>query len=136
MVPPKISSLQQRKIEVLVAKWTGKLTWDAIVQKIALEIGLVTTRQTLCTYTGIYTSYKKRKAELRGATPSLYTKITASDVKLVEQVDSLKAQVKVLERSNAEQLRMIDRMLSNASAMPGVDLNALIRRRSEEMHNA
>lgn len=135
MVIPKISALQQRKIEVLLAKWTGKLTWEALVTKVALELGLKATRQTLCTYTGINTAYKNRKAQLRGATPSLYSKITASDVKMVEQIDHLKAEIAVLERNNAEQLRMIERMLSNASDIPNLDLNDLVRRRSEEIRN-
>ncbi len=135
MVIPKISAQQQRKIEVLLAKWTGKLTWDALVIRIALELGLKITRQTLCTYTGINTAYKNRKAQLRGATPFIYTKITASEVKLVEQVDHLKAEIVVLQRNNSEQLRMIERMLSNATAMPNLDLNALVKRRPEEIIN-
>lgn len=133
MVIPKISSQQQRKIEAMIARWGGKLTWDALVTKIHLELGLKTTRQTLCTYTGINAAYKNRKAQLRGATPSLYTKITASDVRLVEQVEQLKAEVAVLERNNAEQLRMIERILSNASKIPNLDLNDLVKRRPEEM---
>lgn len=133
MVIPKISAQQQRKIEVLLAKWTGKLTWDALVTKTTVEIGLKTTRQTLCTYTGINTAYKNRKAQLRGATPSLYTKITASEVKLVEQVEHLKAEISVLQRNNAEQLRMIERMLSNATAIPNLALSALVKRRPEEI---
>lgn len=135
MAIPKISAQQQRKIEVLLAKWTGKLTWDALVTKVALELGLTTTRQTLCTYIGINTAYKNRKAQLRGATPSLYTKITASDVKLVEQLEHLKAEIAVLNRNNAEQLRMIERMLSNATLIPNLDLNALVKRRPEEIAN-
>jgi len=119
----------------MLAKWVGKLTWDALVAKVELEIGIKTTRQTLCTYVGINTSYKNKKAQLRGATPSLYTKITASEVKLVEQIEHLKAEVAVLRKNNAEQLRMIERMLLNASAIPNLDLYALVKKRPEEIHN-
>lgn len=136
MVVPKISAQQQRKIEIMLAKWVGKLTWDALVTKVELELGIKTTRQTLCTYVGINTYYKNKKAELRGATPSLYTKITASDVKLVEQIEHLKAEVAVLKRNNAEQLRMIERMLLNANAIPNLDLYALVKKRPEEIHNS
>ncbi|WP_202803584.1 hypothetical protein, partial [Pseudomonas avellanae] len=108
---PKISAQVQRKIEIMLTKWTGKLTWEALVTRVELEISIKTTRQTLCTYVGIATSYRNKKAQLRGASPSLYTKITASDVKLVEQIEHLKAEVEVLKRNNAEQLRMIERML-------------------------
>lgn len=130
---PKISAQQQRKIEVMLAKWSGKLTWDALVTKIYLELGLKTTRQTLCTYAGVNASYKNRKAQLRGATPSLYTKITASEVKLVKQIEHLKAEIAVLKRNNEEQLRMIERMLSNANTIPNLDLHDLIKRRPEEV---
>ncbi|KSK68398.1 hypothetical protein ACM7QE_04160 [Pseudomonas aeruginosa] len=120
----------------MLAKWVGKLTWDALVAKVELELGIKTTRQTLCTYVGINTYYKNKKAELRGATPSLYTKITASELKLVEQIEHLKAEVAVLKRNNAEQLRMIERMLLNANAIPNLDLYALVKKRPEEIHNS
>ncbi|PKM29047.1 MAG: hypothetical protein CVV07_12155 [Gammaproteobacteria bacterium HGW-Gammaproteobacteria-11] len=135
MAVPKVSAQQQRKIEIMLAKWVGKLTWEALVAKVELDLGFKTTRQTLCTYTGINTSYKNRKAQLRGATPSLYTKITASEVRMIEQIEHLKAEVEVLKRNNAEQLRMIERMLSNASAIPNLDLYALVKKRPEEIHN-
>lgn len=130
---PKISAQAQRKIEIMLTKWTGKLTWDALVTKVELEIAIKTTRQTLCTYVGIAASYKNKKAQLRGASPSLYTKITASDVRLVEQIENLRAEVEVLKRNNAEQLRMIERMLLNASTIPNLDLHALVKLRPEEI---
>lgn len=135
MVVPKISVQQQRKIEMILIKWTGKLTWDALVARIELELSIKITRQTLCTYVGINTSYKNRKAQLRGATPCLYTKITASEIKLVEQVEHLRAEIVVLNKNNSEQLRMIERMLSNANAIPNLDLRALVKRRPEEIQN-
>lgn len=132
MAIPKISALQQRKIEVMLTKWAGKLTWEALVAKVNIELGLETTRQTLCTYAGINSCYKKRKAQLRGATPAIYTKITASEVKLIERIEHLEAEIEVLKRNNSEQLRMIERMLANARSIPNLDLGALIQRRPEE----
>ena len=133
MASPKITTTDQRRIEIMLKKWTTKLTWDALVKKIYLELGLKTTRQTLCTYTGINTEYKNSKALLRGSTPSVYSSVTASDVKLAQQVENLKAEVKILKRNNSEQLRMIERMLANASSIPNIDLDALVRRRPEEI---
>lgn len=130
---PKISAQAQRKIEIMLTKWTGKLTWDSLVTKVELELAIKTTRQTLCTYVGISTSYKNKKAQLRGVSPSLYTKITASDVKLDKQIEHLKAEVEVLKKNNAEQLRMIERMLLNANDIPNLDLYALVKRRPEEI---
>lgn len=131
---PKISAQAQRKIEIMLTKWTGKLTWDALVIKVELELAIKTTRQTLCTYVGINTSYKNKKAQLRGVSPSLYTKITTSDVKLDKQIEHLKAEVEVLKKNTAEQLRMIERMLLNANDIPNLDLYALVKRRPEEIH--
>ena len=135
ILAPIITSHQQRKIEIIIVKWSGKLTWEKLVSKVKLELWIITTRQTLCTYVGIYTSYKSKKAQLRGATPSLYTKITASEVKLVEQVENLKAEIVVLKKNNAEQLRMIERILANANAIPNLDLYALVKKRPEEVQN-
>ena len=135
MVAPKISAQQQRKIEIMLTKWVGKLTWEALVKSVELELGINATRQTLCSYLGISACYKNKKAHLRGATPSIYTKITASEVKMVEQIDHLKAEIAVLKRNNAEQLRMIERMLANANVIPNLDLRALIKIRPEEIQN-
>jgi len=134
MVTPKISAFQQRKIEVMLTKWSGKLTWEALVARIDIELGVKTTRQTLCTYTGINACYKTRKAQLRGATPAVYSKITASQVKLIERIEHLEAEIEVLNRNNSEQLRMIERMLANAKSIPNLDLRALIQKRPEEVH--
>lgn len=132
MVAPKISAKQQRQIEALLKRWTGKLTWEALVAHVELEVGLSTTRQTLSSYVGINACYKERKAVLRGANPALYTKITASEVKLVERIEKLEAEILVLKKNNAEQLRMIERMLANARSIPNLDLNDLVHRRPEE----
>lgn len=132
MAAPKISAQQQRKIEVLLTKWTGKLTWVALVDRIKLELDIETTRQTLCTYAGINVCFKKKKMQLRGITPSLCAVVTASDIKLVAQIERLKAEVLILEKNSAEQLRMIERIFANAKAIPNLDLRALIKIRPEE----
>ncbi|STR45165.1 hypothetical protein [Iodobacter fluviatilis] len=133
MAAPKISAQQQRKIEVILTKWNGKLTWDALVERIKLELDLETTRQTLCTYAGINVCFKKKKAQFRGVTLPLYTSVTASDIKLVDQLEHLKAEISILEKNNAEQLRLIERIFANAKAIPNLDLRALIKTRPEDM---
>lgn len=133
MVAPKISAVEQRKIEVILTGWAGKLTWDALVTHVYLVLGIKTTRQTLCTYLGILTAYKIRKSQLRGAAPQIYLNRTSADVRLAEQVDNLKAEVEILKRNNFEQLRMIERMLANASLIPNLDLRALVKLRPEEI---
>lgn len=122
----------QNKIERLIKNWKGKLTWDLLTKAIELELGLGTTRQTLCSYTSIATAFRNKKAELRGATPEFHAKMTASDVELVKRNESLTNEIELLKQKNHEQLRMIERMLANASDIPNIDLNELIKRRPEE----
>lgn len=133
MAAPKISAVQQRKIEAILSRWTGKLTWEALVDRIKLELDIDATRQTLCSYLGISARFKEKKAQLRGVTPALYTTVKASDLKLLDQVERLKAEITVLERNNAEQLRLIERIFANAKAIPNLDLRALVKTRPEEM---
>jgi len=133
MMPPKISAEMQERIEVMLTKWTGKLTWAALVSKIEIEFGLEVTRQTLSTYLSIKACYKKRKSFLRGVNPSICNEITSSDVKLVQQIEHLRAEIIVLQQHNAEQLRMIERIFANANTMPNMDLRNLVKVRPEEI---
>jgi C-terminal processing protease CtpA/Prc len=132
MASPKINAQHQRKIEMIIAKWTGKLTMNALLEKIELDLNLKVTRPTLYEYNGITNAFHKRKIQLKGVTPEIEKKITASEVDLFKQNKSLKDEIQYLENKNAEQLRMIERMLSNASEILNLDLNKLIKRRPEE----
>ena len=132
MAAPKISSSMQKKIEKLIHKWEGKLTWELLTKRVELELGLNTTRQTLCTYTGIDTAFKNKKSVLRGATPALYKKMTASEVDLLKRIEAKEQEIKLLNHKNNEQLRMIERMLANASELPNINLYDLVKRRPEE----
>ena len=132
MAKPKISSTQQRQIEIIISKWKGKLTCEALVESIELLRDIETTRQTLCTYSGIDASYQNQKSKLRGVTPEITKIVTKSDLNLLEKITSLEAENKIIKKNNSEQLRMLERILSNAKVMPNVDLNDLLKERAEE----
>jgi hypothetical protein len=132
MASPKISSAQQRKIEVLISSWKGKLTWGFLVNIIELELDIKTTRQTLCTYSGIAASFKNQKSKLRGVTTELTKLITQSDVNLLDKVARLESEIKILKRNNSQQIRMIERILSNARVLPNLDLAELLKERPED----
>jgi hypothetical protein len=132
MASPKISSTLQRKIESLILSWKGKLTWDKLVDQIELELGLKATRQTLCTYSGIAASFKNQKSKLRDVPTEITRRITNSDVKLQEKIDRLKSENEILKRNNSQQLRMIERILSNARLLPNLDLTELLKERPED----
>lgn len=131
MALPKISSQQQLDVEVILAKWTGKLTWEALVDRVFLELGLKVSRQTLCTYAAIDAAFKDRKMSLRGRSTGALAVGSTCDATVL--INKLNAEITVLKRNNAEQLRMIERMLSNASAIPNIDLHILLKKRPEEM---
>ena len=133
MAALSLTSKQQRTIEILIRKWRTKLTWDLLVDVIKLECNIITTRQTLCTYTGIKNEYDRKKNELRGVTPAVVHEFTKSDVDQMKKLEMLEAENAVLKRQNAEQLRTIDRMLANASVIPNLDLNQLMNIRPEEV---
>jgi hypothetical protein len=135
MAAPSISAQEQRRIELLIASWKGKLTWHLLVQAIELELGIKTTRQTLCTYAGIYAKYSKRKAALRGVSPDIARRVTLSDINAHDRIERLETEVKELNQTVAEQLRVIERMLANAAAIPNVDLGGLLKPRPEEIRN-
>ncbi|PSV99566.1 hypothetical protein [Photobacterium lipolyticum] len=132
MAALSLTSKQQRDIEKLIRKWRSKLTWTLLVEAVRAELGINTTRQTLCTYTAIKNEYDLKKNELRGATSAIIQNITKSDIELAKQVEDLKAEVAVLDRQNSEQLRMIERIFANAADIPNLDLNQLVKPRSEE----
>ena len=133
MAAPSISAQNQRRIERLIANWKGKLTWDLLTKAIDLQLSIKTTRQTLPTYSGIYTEYLKRKADLRGVTPKFVSSITRSDITAHERIMRLEKEVSALEEKNAQQLRMIDRIFANASSIPNLDLRELVKVRPEEL---
>lgn len=133
MASPSISAQDQRRIEQLIVKWKGKLTWKLLTKAIELELDIKTTRQTLCTYTGIYTAYTNRKSQLRGVTPEVVASITRSDVSARERIARLERTVRDLEETRDEQLRMIDRIFANATSIPNLDLRDLVKERPEEL---
>lgn len=135
MALPKISMAQQRKIEVLLKIWKGKLSWNLLVKDIEMKIGLKTTRQTLNSYDGIYNVYLKRKDELRGLTPEIEVKIKASDIKMAIKLEKLQAEIKILKRNNDKQLWTIETMLYNIQKIPNYDLNQIMRERPGDTTN-
>ncbi|WP_458734159.1 hypothetical protein [Zobellella taiwanensis] len=132
MANPKLSSAQQRKIEVLIRLWNGKLTWERLVRMIELELGIKTTRQTLATYTGIAVEYKNKKNKLRGISKDYHSLPKQADINMHEKVKRLQATIDVLEKNNAEQLRLIERIFMNVQALTNLDLRLLVAKRPEE----
>ena len=60
--------------------------------------------------------------------------ITRSDINAQERIARLEKEVRDLEEKNAQQLRMIDRIFANATAIPNLDLRDLVKERPEELN--
>jgi len=132
MALPKITTSQQRKIEIIIRKWRTKLTWQLLVNTIEVELDLKTTRQTLTTYIGIATEFKQKKNELRSVSTEHNPDLAISEIKLLEKIRNQEANIKILEKKNNEQLRLIERIFMNARSIPNLDLKTLVAQRHEE----
>ena len=130
----KITDEIQFEIERMIRVWDGKLTWNALVQRIEIELGIKVTRQTLEDYKGIYTAYKHKKELLRSRDPKLERTITASDLSLVERLKKREAELDIAYKTINEQKRFLHRILQNAAELPALkgNLESLIEERPED----
>lgn len=130
----KVTEDVQFNIERMIRLWEGKLTWDSLVKKIEIEIGIKVTRQTLEEYRGIYTAYKQKKQMLRGFDPRSERDITKADVHLYKRLKSLEAEIEVKDKIINEQKRFLQRILQNAVDIPSLkgNIDLLIAERPED----
>lgn len=133
MTVPKLSSDVQYQIEVILTRWRTKLSWDLLTDKIKFELGISITRQALCSYVAVNQKFKLAKLRLRIPEAQIPPAFSASVSELCSKIEELKAQLIVSKRNTAEQLRMLERILANASTIPNLDLRDLLKIRPEEM---
>lgn len=129
MADPSISTKQQRAIETMIRAWKTKLTWEKLTKAVFNDLGIKTTRQTLCTYKSIKSEYDLKKSEIRGASLNIYNTITKSDIKLIEKYERLKAENAVLQKQVDQQLTFIRTILSNLEGIPNIDLDEVVKSR-------
>ena len=130
MAKPLLDIKQQRKIMILIRRWTTKLTWSRLIDTLDKEFEIKISRQSLQNYKGIKAEYDNKKAELRGATGLIVKNITQSDVKLVERIERLEKENQILTESCDKQLALIRRIFANASEIPNLDINDLTKPRT------
>lgn len=130
----KITENVQFSIERMIRLWEGKLTWNALVQRIEIELGIRVTRQTLEDYVGIYTAYKQKKEMLRCGDNKPERMITASDVELADKVRRLETELEIARKTINEQKRFLQRILQNAAEIPSLkgNIDLLISNRPED----
>jgi hypothetical protein len=131
MANPSLSSKQQRSIEVMLRSWTVKLTWPRLVEAVKAEFGIITTRQTLCTYIGIRKEFDNKKAKLRGTDALTHKQVTMTHMIMHERMSKLEAENAVLKEHCAKQMQMLECIFANAEEIPNLDLSQLIKARAE-----
>lgn len=63
---PDLTSERIEDILVLLDGWSGKLTWDAVIDRVKTETGIEYSRFTLGEYPRIAEAFRLRKQALRG----------------------------------------------------------------------
>lgn len=110
-----INQRQIKKICEMIATWTGKLTWNRLTDRVAEELDLDVTRQTLDSYLVIKNEFQKRKCELRGQPAGASggrPSVKLSDA--LETIERQKAKISLLERQATVQLEKLACALHNA----------------------
>lgn len=120
MALPSLTTAQIRKIEVLIATWRTKLTWQLLVDRIQTDLDITTTRQTLNTYSSIKAAYDSKKQELRGKPSKEFVKFIKSDQDAFDQIEKLKAEKEVLAQKADKQLAFIKELGVLAASNPSL----------------
>ena len=116
------------KIEKILNKWSGKLTWDLFAEAVAKAIGKPSiSKFTLMGDESIKQAFRRRKKRLRDETnEAVETGDVAVDALLTE-INSLRNQVADLEAEKADlkdmYIETFARWQYNLSQMPNVDMN-------------
>ncbi|QFI38140.1 hypothetical protein FR932_09935 [Moritella marina ATCC 15381] len=92
---------KQISIQTLIRSWEGRLTWDLLVTKINVELGISITRQTLDQYSNIKNEFKEKKRLLRGK-PVVQSNIKLlsylqSDIDMAQKIIQLENKLAVIE---------------------------------------
>ncbi|HHC6614279.1 TPA: hypothetical protein ACN311_003525 [Vibrio parahaemolyticus] len=100
MAKPSLSMSDVRNIEKALTSWSGKLTWDLLVEHVKDKFNIETTRQTLNTYSSIKTVYNNTKDRLREIPKSVKTNpnVTLKQAELVTRIEALQRDNDQLEK--------------------------------------
>ncbi|MGR5452241.1 hypothetical protein ACP3V3_21305 [Vibrio sp. PNB22_3_1] len=100
MAKPSLSTSDVRNIEKALTSWSGKLTWDLLVEHVKNKFNIETTRQTLNTYGSIKAEYINAKDRLRGGSKSVKTNpnVTLKQADLVTRIEALQRDNEQLEK--------------------------------------
>lgn len=122
--------LTDRKIEAIVEVvdgWSGKLTWDRLIEAIQPRVGDY-TRQALNNHTRIKSAFDQRKKALRGGIPKSFEDKPVELQKALQRIERLEAENQRISRENDQLLEQFVRWGYNAAnkGMSEDQLNAAL----------
>jgi hypothetical protein len=130
MKPKLITEKDVPKIEKILNRWSGKLTWDLFANAVAKAIGRPSiSKYTLMGDEPIKQAYLRRKKRLRDEkVQATETGDVAVDA-LLSEVNGLRNQIADLEAEKVNlkdtYIEMFTRWQYNLSQMPNVDMDKL-----------
>lgn len=111
-------NLDDEKIEKIVQildGWSGKLTWNKLIDEIALHLKNQYTRQTLAKHTRIKSAYELIKGnKLDTEKKKIYTPIEINV--LIQELEKIKAENKRLKKEKQDLLAQFARWTYNSYA--------------------
>ncbi|UYM17080.1 hypothetical protein [Endozoicomonas euniceicola] len=115
------------EICTILTTWNGKLTWDLLVKKIASEMNLKVSRQTLNAYFSIKKEFQIKKDDLRKGidSESYPANLKISEKDLLKKIEDQQKIIKSLEQKINEQTNQLKSFVYNIRNIPGIDLSKL-----------
>lgn len=115
---PSFTSGQIDQIVRMIDTWLGKLTWALLVGRIATELQVQTTRQTLDKYPSIKRAYKRAKARLRveGPLETKFVNFTQQDFDTFKRIESLEKEVDSWKRQTNVLQEFLNKLIKASSS--------------------
>ncbi|MDF0750858.1 hypothetical protein NLU14_11540 [Marinobacter sp. 71-i] len=132
------TSGQIDQIVRMVDTWLGKLTWALLVERIATELELQTTRQTLDKYPSIKRAYKRAKARLRveGPLEAKFVNFTQQDLDSFKRIESLEKEVDSWKRQARVLQEFLNKLMKASSSNKALldTLESLAKQHRKQEH--
>lgn len=135
---PSFTSEQINQIVRMIDTWLGKLTWALLVERIANELELQTTRQTLEKYPSIKRAYKRAKARLRveGPLEAKFVDFTKQDLDSFKRIESLEKEVDSWKRQTRVLQEFLNKLMKASSSNKALldTLESLAKQHRKQEH--
>lgn len=122
-----IKGLSQKNIYricELIISWEGKLTWSRLVSKIAKNLNIRVSRQTLNGYFAIKKEFDVRKQQIRDGNENyrVMTNKNLSERDMLLKIDNQQRKIESLERQVNKQLDQLKTFIFNVRNIPNIDI--------------